>query len=169
MVVIARAAHTLASDITWRSVGEFVVIFGFIWMGWANGTLYHELHGREDGRTRAFVFIQMLLLATLAVFTDEAAGSSGRQFAIIYVLHQAVLWWLWFSVRLQDAEEFKDVTRRYLTGMMVSIGLMMTSAIVPVDPRIATWAFLVLLWFAFGARLGLRGPGCRHPRHRLHG
>ncbi|MDE0376794.1 MAG: low temperature requirement protein A [bacterium] len=154
VVVIARVAHTLAGDITWRSVGEFVVVFGLIWMAWANGTLYHELHGREDGRTRAFVFVQMLLLAMLAVFADEAAGNSGRQFAIVYVLHQAVLWWLWFSVRRQDTEEFMDVTRRYLTGMMVSIGLMIISAVVPVDARVAIWVFLVLLWFASGVWLG---------------
>jgi len=83
VVVIARAAHALAGDITWRSVGEFLVIFGLIWMAWVNGTLYHELHGREDVRTRVFVFIQMLLLAMLAVFVDEAAGGSGRQFAIV--------------------------------------------------------------------------------------
>lgn len=154
VVVIARAAHALAGDITWRSVGEFVVIFGLIWMAWVNGTLYHELHGREDGRTRVFVFVQMLLLAMLAVFTDEAAGDSGRQFAIVYVLHQAVLWWLWFSVRLQDAEEFMEVTRRYLTGMMVSMGLMIISAVVPVDARGALWVFLVLLWFLSGVWFG---------------
>ncbi|MDE0288877.1 MAG: low temperature requirement protein A [bacterium] len=153
VVVIARAAHALAGDITWRSVGEFLVIFGLIWMAWVNGTLYHELHGREDVRTRVFVFIQMLLLAMLAVFVDEAAGGSGRQFAIVYVLHQAVLWWLWFSVRLQDTEEFMDVTRRYLTGMMVSIGLMVISGFVPADVRVALWVFLVLLWFGSGVRL----------------
>ena len=34
----------------------------------------YELHGREDGRTRSFVFVQMLLLALLAVFIADAAG-----------------------------------------------------------------------------------------------
>ncbi len=153
VVVIARAAHTLASDINWRTVGEFFVIFGLIWIAWVNGTLYHELHGREDVRTRVFVFIQMLLLAMLAVFTDEAAASSGKQFAIVYAVHQAVLWWLWFSVRLQDTDEYMNVTRRYLTAMMASIGLMVVSTIVPVDVRVALWVLLVLLWFGSGAVL----------------
>ena len=38
VVVIAAAASTLAHEITWRSVGEFVVIFGLIWLAWNNGT-----------------------------------------------------------------------------------------------------------------------------------
>jgi low temperature requirement protein LtrA len=38
-------------------------VFGLIWVAWMNGTLYHELHGREDGRSRLYVFLQMLLLA----------------------------------------------------------------------------------------------------------
>ena len=42
-----------------------------------NGTLVHELHGREDDRSRTFIFVQMLLLATLAVFAGEAAGDGG--------------------------------------------------------------------------------------------
>lgn len=53
VVVIARAAHHLARHLTWRGVGEFAVIFGMIWLAWLNGSVYHDLHGREDGRSRA--------------------------------------------------------------------------------------------------------------------
>ncbi len=62
VVVVARAAHTLAEHIAWREVGEFAAVFGLIWLAWLNGTTYYDLHGREDGRTRTYVFIQMLLL-----------------------------------------------------------------------------------------------------------
>ena len=43
-----------SSRATSRSAGyvEFAIVFGVIWVAWANGTLYYELHGREDGRTR---------------------------------------------------------------------------------------------------------------------
>ena len=74
VVVIARAAHTLAEHVSWRGVADFAVVFGLIWIAWLNGTMYHDLHGRQDGRTRTFVFIQMALLALLAVFTSEATG-----------------------------------------------------------------------------------------------
>ena len=76
VVVIAQAAHTLAVDVSWGGVIDFTIVFGLIWIAWINGTLYYELHGREDSRTRFFVFVQMLLLALLAVYTGDAAGDT---------------------------------------------------------------------------------------------
>ena len=128
VVVIARAAHTLAKHVTWQGVGEFAAVFGLIWIAWLNGTLYYELHGREEGRTRTFVFIQMLLLALLAVFTGEATGEAGAPFAIVYSLFLVVLSWLWYSVRRQDSTEYMAVTARYLGGMAFSVVVMAVSA-----------------------------------------
>ena len=78
VAVVSQAAHHLADHVTARGVAEFAVVFALIWIGWINGSLYLELHGREDGRTRTIVFVQMGVLVLLAVFTAEAAGSSGR-------------------------------------------------------------------------------------------
>lgn len=153
VVVIAQAAHTLAKEITWRSAGEFVVIFALIWIAWINGTLYYEFHGREDGRTRVYVFIQMILLTLLAVLTGDAAGGSGTQFAIVYILHLAVLSWLWYTVRRQDAEEYMEATRRYLTAMLVAIGLMAISIAVPGEFRVIVWALLIVTSVGFGLSL----------------
>lgn len=77
-MVIGRAAHPLAKHVGWQGFYEFAVVFGLIWISWMNGTLYYELHGREDGRTRVFVFTQMLLLVLLAVYTGDATRADGR-------------------------------------------------------------------------------------------
>ncbi len=74
-------------------------MFGLVWLAWLNGTLHYELHGREDGRTRTFVFLQMAILALLAVFTPDAAGQGGAAFAAAYAASLLVLTWLWYSVR----------------------------------------------------------------------
>ena len=50
-------------------------MFALIWIGWINGTLYLELHGREDGRTRTVVFVQMGVL----VPAGGVHGRGGRQ------------------------------------------------------------------------------------------
>jgi low temperature requirement protein LtrA len=145
VVVIARAANTLAEEITWRSVSEFVVVFGLIWIAWLNGTLYYELHGHEDGRTRFFVFVQMLLLALLAVFTADAAGESGRPFAIVYTLYLIVVTWLWYTVRRHDSQEYMAITARYITGMIVSIVVIGVSAWLPAEWRTIFWGVTVAL------------------------
>lgn len=75
-------------------------------LAWINGTLYCELHGREDGRTLTFVFLQMAILALLAVFTAGAAGANGSAFAVVYAAFQLVLIWLWNSRLLPGCSRF---------------------------------------------------------------
>src|ERR1700694_1434063 len=81
VAVIGQASHRLAEHITVRGVVEFAIIFGLIWFAWINGSLYVELHGGEDGRTRNVVFGQMGILALLALFTADAADRDGTPFA----------------------------------------------------------------------------------------
>ena len=87
-MLIGRTTHHLAVHVDGRSVAEFAVVFGLIWLAWFNGTLWHELHGREDGRSRNYIFLQMGLLALLAVFAGEATAGDGR--AVRDHLHRAV-------------------------------------------------------------------------------
>ncbi|MGA9595563.1 MAG: low temperature requirement protein A [Acidimicrobiia bacterium] len=146
VVVISRAAHTLAGSVSWRAVGEFAAIFGLIWLAWLNGTLYYELHGREDGRTRLYVFVQMLLLAVLAVFTGDAASGGGAPFAVAYAGYLAVLSWLWYTVRRRDSDEYMAITGRYLIGMVASIAVVAASALLPASTRTLVWGALVVGW-----------------------
>jgi DNA-binding CsgD family transcriptional regulator len=61
VAVIGQAAHHLAEHVTVRGLAEFAVVFALIWIAWINGSLYLELHGRQDGRTRTVVFVQLVL------------------------------------------------------------------------------------------------------------
>ena len=58
VAVIGQAAHHLAEHVSAQGLAEFAVVFALIWIAWINGSLYLELHGREDGRTRSIVFVQ---------------------------------------------------------------------------------------------------------------
>lgn len=146
VVMIAVAAGTLAHDITWRSVGEFVVVFGLIWLAWFNGTVLYDLHGREDIRTRAFTFGQMVLIVLLAVYVGDAAGDGGRGFALVYAAFVALLIWLWYTVRRQDDERFMSMTRRYMSLMTIALLVMLGSAFLPNDARVVVWALLLGIW-----------------------
>ena len=134
VAVIGQAAHHLAEHVTARGVAEFAVVFGMIWAAWINGSLYLELHGREDGRTRIAVFLQMGILVLLAVFTAEAAGDSGTGFALVYAVFLAVMTWLWYSVRRQDRQghsEFVAPAGRYVLGMAMAVALIVAQRLPP--------------------------------------
>ncbi len=146
VVVIASAAATLAHEITWRAVGEFVVIFSLIWLAWTNGTFLHDLHGREDIRTRAITFAQMLFLVWLAVYIGDAAHAGGQGFALIYAGFIGLLIWPWYSVRRLDDPIYDSVTGRYLKLMAATMIAMFGSAWLQDGWRVVVWAVLVVIW-----------------------
>ena len=159
VAAVSQAAHHLADHVSLRGVGEFAVVFALIWIGWLNGTLYLELHGREDGRTRTVVFVQMGLVVLLATFTAEAAGGTGRGFAFAYAAFLAMLTWLWYAVLRQDRHdhpEFVAPTRRYVTGIGMSAVVVLASAFLPDGPRLVVWACVAIGWI--GGLLALGHP-----------
>jgi low temperature requirement protein LtrA len=157
VAVIGRAAHHLAEHVSARGIAEFAVVFALIWIAWTNGSLYLELHGREDGRSRSIVFLQMGILALLAVFTAEAADGSGPAFALVYALFLVVQTWLWYSVWRQDrrdGQEFVAVVRSYTAAMGASVAAILASALLPAGPRLLVWAGFAIAWMVIILRMG---------------
>ena len=164
VAVIGQAAHHLAEHVTVRGVAEFAVVFALIWIAWINGTLYLELHGRQDGRTRSIVFVQMGILVLLAVFTADAADGSGRGFAVVYATFQVLQTGLWYSVWRQDRRdhpEYQAATGGYVVGIGVSTAVIGASAFLSATPRLLVWAGLGVAWIvgivlaARSSRVGL--------------
>lgn len=148
VVLIAQIAHTLAGDVTWEGFRDFAIVFGLIWIGWINGTFYHELHGREDGRSRAYIFGQMALLVLLAVYAAHAADdpADGRGFAIVYTILLTFIALQWLAIRPHDTPEMAALTLRYVLNMAVLIGLVVVSAIVSDQGvRLALWGVAIAL------------------------
>ena len=151
VVLIGRATHHLAEHITGRGVVEFAVVFGLIWLAWFNGTFWHELHGREDGRSRNYIFLQMGLLALLAVFAGEAAGEDGAEFAITYSILFALLTWQWWQVHRVDTDpRYRPTTMRYIGGMLASTAVILASAFADDGLRVGLWALVVFCWVVGG-------------------
>ena len=157
VAVIAQAGHHLANHLSPAGAAEFAVIFSLTWMAWTNGSLYLELHGRSDGRTRTYVFVQMGILAVLALFAGDAGSRGGPAFAITYAAFLAVMTWLWYTVRRQDVlehPEFLPDTARYVVAMSASLVVMVVSAFLPAEIRLVLWALLVVGWIVLLALMG---------------
>jgi low temperature requirement protein LtrA len=164
VAVIGQAAHHLAEHVTVGGLVEFAVVFALIWIAWINGSLYLELHGRQDGRTRSIVFAQMSILVLLAVFTADAADTSDRGFAVVYATYQVVQTWLWYSVWRQDRldnSEYQALAGRYVAGIGVSAVVIGASALLAAAPRLIVWAGVAVAWIvgivlaARSSRVGL--------------
>jgi len=151
VVLIGRTTHHLATHVTARTVAEFAVVFGLIWLAWFNGTFWHELHGREDGRSRNYIFLQMGLLALLAVFAGRATRADGREFAITYGCLFVLLTWQWWQVRRIDTDvRYRPTTLRYLVGMIASTVVVIASSACGDGLRVLLWALVVVGWVIGG-------------------
>ncbi len=159
VVVIARAAHHLAAHVSWQGVFDFVVVFALIWLAWLNGTLYHELHGREDVRSRLAIFAQMMLLAWLGVYTGEATASGGEMFAIVYGILFLLFTVLWFTVWRQDDDQYRPVAQKYIIMMVLSTIVIFASSQLEPETRTLVWLAIVVLTFAAFGLISTSGPG----------
>ena len=146
VVLIAQIGHHLAGHVSWEGALDFAVVFGLVWIAWLNGSMYHELHGREDGRHRNYIFIQMYLLVLLAVFAGQATDDEGQAFALTYAVLLAVLTWQWYAVRRIDTPEYAPITGRYIATMLASVAVMAVSAFVSDEERLLMWGLLVAGW-----------------------
>src|SRR5262245_35271876 len=93
VAAIAQAGHHLAEHISPDRLFEFSLAFSLTWIASSNASLYLDLHGRNTGRTRSYVFIQIGILAILAVFAGDPTGASGTAFALAYTAWLVVMTW----------------------------------------------------------------------------
>jgi low temperature requirement protein LtrA len=143
VVFVSQVAHALAVHPDWSGVRSFAVLFTLVWYTWLNGTLYQDLHGSNDGRSRTYMFVQMLLVALLSVYAGDATVDidDGRRFAVVLA---ALLVWLiyqWWVVRRQDDPQMAALSTPYFIGLAVILVLVVVSiAVSSPSARLALWA-----------------------------
>jgi low temperature requirement protein LtrA len=143
VVFVSQVAHALAAHPDGFGVRSFVVLFTLVWYTWLNGTLYHDLHGSDDGRSRIYMFVQMSLIALMSVYAAAAAydAEDGRRFAILLAVLLVWLTYQWWVVRRQDDPETAVVSTPYFIGLGVILALVVASVAVGDESiRLVLWA-----------------------------
>jgi low temperature requirement protein LtrA len=143
VVFVSQVAHALAAHPDRQGVRGFVVVFTLVWYTWLNGTLYHDLHGSDDGRSRMYMFVQMSLIALMSVYAGGAADDAedGRRFAIVLALLLAWLTYQWWVVRRQDDPQSAELSTPYFIGLGVILVLVVASiAVGDETTRSTLWA-----------------------------
>ena len=144
VVVIAEVGHALASHVGVHGVLEFAFLFVLVWLAWLNGTLYHDLHGNNDIRTRIFTFAQMFTVASMAVFAHNAYGSGSAGFALSFAAYQLILTYLWWRTGVHDPDH-RPLSNPYALAFLLSAILFFVSAFMPEVWRIYFWVAGFLL------------------------
>lgn len=148
VVLVAQAAHTLTAHLTLHGLAEFAVVFTVVWIAWFNGTLLHDLHGREDVRSRNSFLAQILLLVPLGAYVPHAGDVHGRAFAATAALLFLLLAFLWWRVSRIDTSDFARPTRLYVGATLAFAAGLAASAPLHADNRLIVWAALAVLYLA---------------------
>jgi Bacterial low temperature requirement A protein (LtrA) len=167
VVLVAQAAHHLAGHLTWRGLGEFAVVFTLVWIAWTNGSLHHELHGRDDARARSTFLLQILLLVAMGAFIPQAGGARGAAFAVAAAVLFAVLAVLWLLAARGDRPEYRRPSRLFVTGTAACAAALAGTALLPASARIPAWGLLDAAYLTgFAAVILTAAPRGRADRHR---
>jgi low temperature requirement protein LtrA len=142
VALIGQAAHHLTGHLTARGVVEFAVVFTIVWIAWLNGTLLHDLHGREDVRGRNSFMGQILLLVPLGAAVPAAGGRHGRAVAVTAAMLFLLLAYLWWRVSQVDTPEFARPTRLYTAITLVLAAGFVASVPLGAGARLVMWACL---------------------------
>jgi low temperature requirement protein LtrA len=160
VVLVAQDAHHLAGHLTWRGLGEFVVVFALVWIAWTNASLHHELHGHDDARGRSTFLLQILVLVAMGAFIPQADGARGAGFAIAAAVLFAILAALWLLAARGDRPEYRRPSRLYVTGTAASAVLLAGTAFLPASARMLAWGVLDTAYLAgFAAMILTAVPG----------
>jgi low temperature requirement protein LtrA len=142
VVLVAQAAHHLAGHLTWRGLGEFAAVFALVWIAWLNGSLHHELHGREDARGRSTFLLQIVVLVAMGAFIPGAGGGRGAAFAVATAVLFAVLALLWLLASRGDRPEYRFSSRLFVAGTTACAVLLAVTALLPAGARVLAWGVI---------------------------
>jgi low temperature requirement protein LtrA len=148
VVLVAQAARHLAGHLNWPGLGEFTVVFTLVWIAWTNGSLHHELHGRDDARSRSTFLVQILVLVAIGAFIPQAGGARGAAFAVAAAVLFAILAILWLLASRGDRPEYRRPSQLYVTGTAACAVLLAGTAFLPASARIPAWGLLDAAYLA---------------------
>jgi low temperature requirement protein LtrA len=144
VALIAELSHSLSSHIGWDALGRFAFLFVIVWWAWLNGSIYHDIHGNNDIRTRVFTFLQMFTVVSMAIFAHDAIGGSSVGFALSCAFFQLILSWLWWRTGVYDAAH-RPLSRPYVVAYLLSMLLFVCSIFVTAPARFYLWSAGLLL------------------------
>lgn len=157
VVVISEIGHFLAAHVGPAGVFEAALLFILVWVAWLNGSMYVDLHGQNDLRTRVFTFAQMFAVAGMAVFAHNAFGAGAAGFVIAYVGYLILVGFLWWRTGVHDPDH-RPLSQPYVLSMALACLIFAGSLLAPEGWLAELWGVGLLALVFAPLTLTLRLP-----------
>ncbi len=130
VVVIAALTHNLAGMLNWQGILDFALTFIPVWWIWIGVTYYNERFETEGFENRLFIFLLMIPIAGLAVFSHDALGHNFIGFVLSYALARAITVFMWAYATYHN-RIFRRSGLIYVIGFSLSILLCLFAVLLP--------------------------------------
>ena len=107
VIVISRITQHFALHPDTGGFIYYVFLFGMIFWGWLNGSMYYDLHGTPGIRTNLTTLWQMLAVAALAVTLNFQHDKNYFYLTAALAFLQGYITYLWWSVGIYDQNHRK--------------------------------------------------------------
>lgn len=144
VAAIGQLAHYLSSHLSGVGLASFGLFFIAIWWCWVGATFYATRFDNDAIPDRLVTFIQMGIVAAMAVNTHHGLAIGSTGFAICYVLFRGLLV-VQYLVAGHYISVARGLTTHYALGFGSSVALWLLSVFVPIPWRYGLWALGLLV------------------------
>lgn len=138
IVLLRQLSHVLSDDLSWRGLAQFSFLYLPVWWMWIGCTYYNDRFDNDDVSHRFAAFLQMLPVAAMAVFIQDAFHGASHEFAFAYLCSRVLLIALWMRGGYHNPVT-RPLTNRYALGFGTSVLLWGASLFFDGPAQIALW------------------------------
>lgn len=165
VAVLGRISHALAVSHDPEIYGRFFLLFIPVWWAWVGQTFYLSRFDSDDITHRLSTFLQIAIVAAMALGIDPAIAGNTSMFIGAYVALRVVLvaQYLFAGYHIPRA---RLLTTRYSIGFSIAIAVWIISAFVPPPWQYIFWGLGIAIDFItpnLCKTLNLKFPP--HPEH----
>ncbi len=132
-------AQIFSKDISWQSIGSFVILFIPAWWVWIGNTVYTERFEANDVGQRLATFLMMLPLGSMAYFAHQGTTVTANGYALSYATARIIIVFLWARGAYYDRRMLPTVIR-YNIGFTLSVMLFVSSVYINAPYKFLFWA-----------------------------
>ena len=144
VIVISRITQHFAAHPDFNGLVYYVFIFGMIFWGWLNGSMYYDLHGTPGIRTNLTTLWQMLAVAALAVTLNFEKDNNYFYLTVALCFLQGYITYLWWSVGIYD-KHHRKLNIPFSVCYLGALALLIVALYIPSPYKsIVYWAALII-------------------------
>ncbi|PSR15037.1 low temperature requirement protein A, partial [filamentous cyanobacterium CCP3] len=138
VATISQLSHYLSEHLSWAGVLGFGLFFVPIWWCWVGATFYATRFDADGVFDRLFAFVEMVIVAAMAVHVHHGLGGGDVGFALCYAAFRGLLV-LQYQIAGYYNPTTKGLVSRYSLGFGLSVLLWLGSVFVPTPWRYLLW------------------------------